>query len=86
MGEEQELEEFYEDFGAQPLSTRELEAILERARITSDVELRRLLKEVQVLRWLVPILPERVEKTEGISDEPDEALKLAHYIVRGHGS
>ena len=87
MSEDRELEEFYADFGAQPLSASELDVILERASLASDRELRLLVKEVQVLRWLLPILLERVEKCEGISDESqDQVLKLARFIVRGEGA
>ena len=84
---DQELEEFYEDFGAQPLSASNLEAILDRARLSSDRELRLLVREVQVLRWLLPILLERIERCEGVSDKPDdEVLKLARFIIRGEGA
>ena len=87
MSEDRELEEFYEDFGAEPLSASELDAILHRARLASDRELRLLVQEVQVLRWLLPILLERVERCEGISSESkDEVLKLARFIVRGEGA
>lgn len=61
MSEDQELEEFYEDFGAQPLSGSELDAMMERARAASDIQLRQLIKEVQTLRWLLPVLLERIE-------------------------
>lgn len=82
-----ELEEFYDDFGAQPLPASQLEAILERARLSSDRELRLLVKEVQVSRWLMPILLERVEKCEGVSKESDDGvLKLARLIIRGEGA
>ena len=87
MSEDRELEEFYEDFGAQPLSAVELDAILERASLASDRELRLLVKEVQVQRWLLPILLERFEKCEGVSNESkDEVLKLARFIIRGEGA
>lgn len=87
MNEERELEEFYEDFGAQPLAAPDLDAILERARLASDRELRHLVKEVQVMRWLLPILLARVEKCEGASNESgDEVLKLARFIIRGEGA
>ena len=86
MSDELELEEFYEDFGAQPLSAPELDAILKRAGLAADRELRLLVKEVQVLRWLLPILLERVERCEGASDEAkDDVLRLARFIVRGEG-
>ena len=87
MSEDRELEEFYEDFGAPPLSASEVDAISERARLASDRELRLLVKEVQVLRRLLPILLERVEKCEGISHSPeDKVLKLARFITRGEGA
>ena len=87
MSEDRGLEEFYEDYGAQPLSASELDAILERASLASDRQLRLLVKEVQVLRWLLPILLERVEKCEGVSTESkDEVLKLARFIIRGEGA
>jgi hypothetical protein len=87
MSEDRELEEFYEDFGAQPLSASALDSILERASLASDRQLRLLVKEVQVLRWLLPILLERVEKCEGVSTESkDEVLKLARFIISGEGA
>jgi hypothetical protein len=87
MIEDQEIEDFYEDFGAQPLSASELDAVLERARLASDRELRLLVKEVQSLRRLLPVLLERVEKGEGAADESeDEFLKLARFIIRGEGA
>ena len=87
MSEDRELEEFYEDFGVQPLPASELDAILERARAASDRELRLLVKEVQALRWLLPILIERVEKCEGVSHgTEDNVLKLARFIIGGEGT
>jgi hypothetical protein len=85
MTEDRELEEFYEDFGGQPLSASELDAILERARLASDRQLRLLVKEVQTLRWLLPILLERVEKCEGRSDDADDVLRVARFIITGEG-
>ena len=84
MNEDQDLEEFYEDFGAQPLSAAELDTILERARIGSDVQLRQLVKEVQTLRWLLPVLLERIEKAgEPVEDKDDQMLRIARFIIRG---
>jgi hypothetical protein len=83
MSDDQELEEFYEDFGAQPLSGSELDAMMERARTASDVQLRRLVKEVQTLRWLVPVLLERIEKSGSpVDDVNDQVLKIARFLVR----
>jgi hypothetical protein len=87
MSNDRELEEFYEDFGTPPLSASELDAILERARLASDRELRLLVKEVQVLRVVMPLLLERIEKCEGASDEPeDNVLKLARFLIKGEGA
>ena len=87
MNKDQELEEFYEDFGSQPLSASELDAILEQARVASDRQLRLLVKEVQILRWLLPLLLERVEKCEGSVDtSEDQILKLARFILKGEGA
>jgi hypothetical protein len=65
------------------LSASELDALLEKARTTSDGQLRRLVKEVQVSRWLMPILLERAERASGI--ENDDMLWLARFIVTGEG-
>jgi hypothetical protein len=84
MSDYQESEEgWYEDFGAQPLSASELDALLEKARTTSDRQLRRLVKEVQASRWLMLILLERAERASKI--ENDDVLRVARFIVTGEG-
>ena len=86
MNEDQELEEFYGDFGEPPLSETALDTLLERARNTSDRELRLLVKEVQALRWLLPQLLERIEiKDKNGAGEDDAILKMARFLVRGKG-
>jgi DNA-binding CsgD family transcriptional regulator len=83
MDAEPEIQEFYEDFGAQPLSASELKAMLERARLSSDRPLRLVIKELQVLRWLLPALLDRVDKLEGPDTRPDDkVLELARSILR----
>jgi hypothetical protein len=78
------FEEFCEDFGAPPLSSAELDALMERAKSTSDTQLRRLVEETQLHRWLLPRLLERAEQ---IPLEPeDQFIKLARFVVRGEGA
>jgi hypothetical protein len=84
MNDDSDIEEFYEDFGAGPLPPSELDTILEHARLSSDTQLRQLVKEVQLQRWLLPRLLERVEQVSNESE--DELLKLARFIVRGDGA
>lgn len=86
MGKDQELEEFYEEFGEPPLSATALDTLLERARNTSDRELRFLVKEAQFMRWLIPHLLERIERTDkNGAGESDMILKMAQLYIRGIG-
>ena len=58
-----------------------LDSLLYRARNTSDRELRLLVKEVQVLRWLLPQLLERIERTDKNDAREDGAiLKMARFL------
>src|SRR5688572_13075910 len=84
MNDDSTLDEFCEDFGAPPLSSAELDAQMERARLTSDVQLRRLVKEAQLHRWLLPQLLERAEQISVGSE--DQLIKLARFFVRGEGA
>jgi len=84
MTDNTELDEFYEDFGTQPLSASELDMILERARLASDSQLRQLVKEVQLQRWLLPKLLERAEQAR--NDSEDQVMKLARFFIRGEGA
>ena len=81
MNDDADIDEFYEDFGTPPLSASELDTILERARLASDSQLRQLVKEVQLQRWLLPRLLERAERVSNESE--DQLLKLARFFVRG---
>src|SRR5687767_8762666 len=81
MNDDSTLDEFCEDFGAPPLSSAELDALMERARLTSDVQLDRLVKEAQLHRWLLPQLLERAEQISVGSE--DQLIKLARFFVRG---
>jgi len=84
MKDNLQLDEFYEDFGAPPLSESELDTILERARLASDSQLRRLVKEVQLQRWLLPRLLERAEQVPDGAE--DQLIKLARFFIRGEGA
>jgi len=84
MNDNTELDEFYEDFGTPPLSASELDTILERARLASDSQLRQLVKEVQLQRWLLPKLLERAEQAR--NDSEDQVMKLARFFIRGAGA
>lgn len=80
MKEDKYLEdEWYEDFGALRLSDAEVEEILERARQTSDVKLRRLVKELLLQRQLMPQLLEIAEK----SSAENAVLNLTRFIITG---
>jgi hypothetical protein len=84
MDDNSDIDEFYEDFGANLLSASELDTILKRARLASDSQLRQLVKEVQLQRWLLPRLLERAEQASNESE--DQILKLARFIIRGDGA
>ena len=84
MNDDSTFDEFWEDFGAPPLSAAELDVLMERARLTSDAQLRRLVKEAQLHRWLVAKLLERAEQIPVGSE--DQLIKLARFFVRGEGA
>ena len=84
MNDDSTFEEFCEDFGAPPLSNDELDALMERARSTLDLQLRQLVKETQFHRWLLPRLLERAEQVP--VDKEDQFIKVARFFVRGEGA
>jgi len=75
--------EFLEEFGARPLEASAVEALLDRARATGDLELRRLAKEVQVWRHLGPLLLDRLAPAGAPFDDGDALLKIARFLIRG---
>ena len=80
MKEEEYFEdEWSEHFGAPSLSDAEVEEILERARQTSDVKLRRLVQEFQLQRHLIPQLLELAKK----SSEENAVLQFARFLING---
>jgi len=79
-------QEFFEDFGASPLADSAVTALLERARLAGDVDLRRLAKEVQMWRHVAPLLLDRLVPAGAPVDESDPLLKLARFMIRGEGS
>ncbi|MBX3295935.1 MAG: hypothetical protein KF762_09505 [Acidobacteria bacterium] len=71
-------EEFYEDFSGWSISDEDLERRLEVARRTSDVELRRIIKQSQYFRFLVRnllALHDREEDTREIIELMRRAAK-----------
>jgi hypothetical protein len=84
MNDDSTFDEFCEDFGAPRLSVAELDVLMERARLASDSQLRRLVKEAQLHRWLMPLLLERAEQLP--VDSEDQFMKLARFLVRGEGA
>jgi len=79
-------EEFLEDFGAPRLSSTAVEELLARARAAGDVDLKHLVKEVQLWRWLAPLLLDRLAPVGSTPSEQDSLLKLARFFIRGEGS
>jgi|KBSMisStandDraft_5_1062788.scaffolds.fasta_scaffold1086587_2 hypothetical protein len=71
-------DEFYEDFSGWTLTDRDLNEILARARAAGDVPLRRLVKQAQYFRFLLPKL---LEVVEGHVDE-NPIIELARAAVR----
>ena len=57
---------------------------MDRARLASDSELRRLVKEAQFHRWLLPLLLERAERLP--IDPQDQFMRLARFFVHGEGT
>jgi hypothetical protein len=85
MDDEESESEFFEDFGASRLDDASVRALLVRARDAGDVELRRLVKEVQTWRHLVPQLLERLAPAGSPVDESDGLLKIARFLICGEG-
>jgi hypothetical protein len=79
-------QECLEDFGAPRLEESAVDALLERARATGDVDLRRLAKEVQVWRHVAPLLLDRLAPAGSPLDEGDALLKFARFLIRGEGA
>src|SRR5687767_5740382 len=57
-------EEFYEDFSGWEITEKELNEILADARKSGDVRIRRLVKQVKYLKFLMPRLIELAEHTD----------------------
>jgi hypothetical protein len=81
MSDETE-DEWMEDFGAPALTEVQIEALLTRARVTQNVDLRRLIKEFRTVRVAAEWLLQYIESKEG----PDvinnnEVLKVARFLV-----
>lgn len=57
-------DEFFEDFSGWEITDKDLDEILVEARKSNDIRLRRLVKHVQYLRFLMPKLVELAEKTD----------------------
>jgi hypothetical protein len=55
-------EKFFEDFGANGLSGKELNDVLIKARKNSNVELRLIVKELQYARYLLKHIIEFIEE------------------------
>jgi len=85
MNDEESESEFFEDFGASRLDDASVQALLVRARNTGDVELRRLVKEVQLWRLLAPHLLDRLVAAGSPVNESDGLLKIARFLIRGEG-
>jgi hypothetical protein len=86
MADPEPFEEWLEDFGGPRQDEATIQRLLERARSDGDVELRRALKEVQMWRWLTPHLLDRVAPLGTPTDESDQFLTLARFVVRGEGA
>lgn len=76
---DEEYEESLEDFSDSRLTDEEVQEILDYARKTSDVKLRRLAKEVQ--GWLC-FLPQLLEVAKRTPEKDNQILKLARFWVR----
>ena len=82
MGMDISDEEFAEDFGAPVPEGEELDRMLAEARRTNNVQLRRLIKHHQALKYLAEKLLQRVEDHEHPGPE-DQVFKLASCVIRG---
>jgi hypothetical protein len=75
-------DEFFEDFSGWKITDTDLEELLIRARKTSDVRLRRLVKQTQYLRWLMPQLLEIAEQ----DCRDNNIVKLARAAITTVGT
>ncbi len=71
-------DEWYEDFSHSTLSDKEVQEFLIIARKNSDIQLRRLVKEVQFLRNLAPHLIEVAEK----GDDKNNILDFLRRMIK----
>jgi len=71
-------DEIYEDLSGWELTDKDLEEMLIRSRQTMDVPLRRLVKQAQYLRWLMPKLLELAEQ----SGQENTFIDLARGALR----
>ena len=74
-------DEFYEDFSGWQITESELEELLIQARQVADIKLRRLVKQAQYLRWLIPNLLELIEPEA----ENHTIVKLSRTVVKTFG-
>ena len=58
------FEEFFEDFSGWEITDEELEEMLTESPANSDIRLRRLIKQHQNFRFLIPNLIEIAERVE----------------------
>ncbi|HQU85499.1 MAG TPA: hypothetical protein PKY59_20360 [Pyrinomonadaceae bacterium] len=79
QSDEAEYEEFLEDFSDSKLTDEEVQEILNFARQTSNIKLRRLAKEVQHWRSFLPVLLEIVKDS---SEKDNQIVKLADFWIR----
>ena len=79
-------DEWLDDFGTSRVDDAAMQVVLERVRATGDPDLRRAIQELQMWRWLVPHLLDRLVPAGSPIDESDQLLKLARFLVRGEGS
>jgi hypothetical protein len=79
----QPYDEWVEEFCGPRADDATIQALLEEARASGSSELRRVIKELQMWRWLAPQLLDRVVPAGARADESDQFLKLARFLVRG---
>lgn len=79
QADEAEYEEFLEDFSDSTLTNAEVQEILDFARQTSNIKLRRLAKEVQHWRSFLPVLLEVVKNS---SEKDNQIVKLADNWIQ----
>ena len=83
MSTDDSFDQWSEDFASTRVDADILENRLQQARVDDDSDLRRIILEVQMWRWLAPLLLDRFVPAGTDIDESDSVLNFARFTIRG---